>query len=164
VTAGIDEMYPAGLDFMDIPEYLARKKAKTVALHQSNSLIIAADTIVVIDNTILGKPENTSEARMFLNKLSAKTHRVVTGVCIQYHEKISLFRDTTLVTFGALNEDEINYYLDNYQPMDKAGAYGIQEWIGMIGVTKIEGSYFNVVGLPVHKLYRELKKFQSLAS
>ena len=160
LAAEIDETTPPGYPSHQVPEYLAEKKAAAVACEHTNSLIIAADTVVIHDNNILGKPDNSQQAKRFLKQLSGKSHQVITGVCIRYREKISLFRDTTLVTFGNLTDKEIEYYINNYQPMDKAGAYGIQEWIGMTGISRIEGSYFNVVGLPVYMLYQELKQFQ----
>ena len=115
--------------------------------------------MVILDHTILGKPKDLLEAKEFLRRLSGRNHQVVTGVCIKYQDKISLFKDITEVSFTTLTDKQIDYYLEKYHPLDKAGAYGIQEWIGMVGVTKIEGSYFNVVGLPVQKLYQALKIF-----
>jgi septum formation protein len=159
-SASVSEEYPASLRPQEVPEFLAKKKAQAMASIEKNALVIAADTVVILRNTILGKPKNQLEARGFLKKLSGRKHQVVTGVCIKYQDRLSLFKDVTEVTFGDLTAWEINHYLEEYQPLDKAGAYGIQEWIGMVGVTRIEGSYFNVVGLPVQKLYRELKEFE----
>jgi len=156
-SAFINEVYPTGLPPQEVPEFLAKLKAEAMASFETNALIIAADTIVIVENTILGKPKDQIEARGFLRQLSGRKHQVVTGVCLKYQDRLSLFKDITEVTFGDLTAWEIDHYLEEYQPMDKAGAYGIQEWIGMVGVTRIEGSYFNVVGLPVQKLYQELK-------
>lgn len=161
-SASIDEGFPTGLPPQEVPEFLAKKKAQKVASSEKKALVIAADTVVIFENIILGKPKDQHQAKEFLLKLSGQKHQVVTGVCLIYQDKLSLFKDITEVTFGTLSEWEIDHYIDEYQPLDKAGAYGIQEWIGMIGVTRIEGSYFNVVGLPVQKLYRELKEFRSL--
>ncbi len=158
-SASISEQYAASLSPQEVPEFLAKQKAQAVACTERKALIIAADTVVILDNTILGKPKNQWEAGNFLRQLSGRKHQVVTGVCIKYQDRLSLFKDITEVTFGDLTAWEIDHYLEEYQPLDKAGAYGIQEWIGMIGVTRIEGSYFNVVGLPVQRLYKELREF-----
>lgn len=158
-VASTREVFPEHLASQDVPEFLARKKALAIASKEQNSLIIAADTVVILDHTILGKPKDLLEAKEFLRKLSGRNHQVVTGVCLKYQDQISVFKDITQVSFATLTDNQIDYYLKKYAPLDKAGAYGIQEWIGMVGVTKIEGSYFNVVGLPVHKLYQALKKF-----
>jgi septum formation protein len=155
-SANVAEHVPSGMIGSDVPEYLAKIKAEAVHQQAKNSLVIAADTVVILEESLLGKPKNRQEAKDFLLKLSGKKHQVVTGVCIIYKENTVLFKDTTLVSFRELSQNEVDHYLDKYHPFDKAGAYGIQEWIGMIGVTGIEGSYFNVVGLPVHKLYQEL--------
>ena len=155
-SASVSEEFPSSLSPQEVSEFLAKQKAEAMASLEKNALIIAADTVVILDNTILGKPIDLVEAREFLKRLSGRKHQVVTGVCLKYQDRLSLFRDITEVTFGDLTAWEINHYLEKYQPLDKAGAYGIQEWIGMVGVTRIEGSYFNVVGLPVQKLYREL--------
>ena len=157
-SANVDEHIPSGMISTEVPEYLARIKAEAVHQQAKNSLVIAADTVVILENSILGKPKSPQQAKDYLIELSGKNHQVVTGVCVKYEEKTRLFKDTTQVSFRKLTPDEIDRYVDKYQPMDKAGAYGIQEWIGMIGVTAIEGSYFNVVGLPVHKLYLALKQ------
>ena len=125
----------------------------------NNRLIITADTIVAIDNRILGKPENRTQAIEILTMLSGKCHDVITGVCIKTAEKEEVFTATTRVCFKELSMDEVVYYIDNYKPYDKAGAYGIQEWIGHAAVERIEGSYFNVMGLPTHKLYEKLRKY-----
>ncbi len=155
----ITEEYYDHLHVDDVAKYLAEKKAKQFPYIKENEIIITADTTVVVNNTILGKPEDKEDARLMLTSLSGKSHHVITGVCIKSREKTISFDDTTYVVFKTLTDEEIDYYIDNYEPYDKAGAYGIQEWIGMIGVIKIEGSYFNVMGLPIHKLYAHLLRF-----
>jgi len=159
-SPSVNEEFPASLSPQEVPVFLAKQKAQAIASTERKALVIAADTVVILDNTILGKPKDQLEAREFLKQLSGQKHQVVTGVCLKYQDRLSLFKDITEVTFGDLTEWEIDHYLEKYSPLDKAGAYGIQEWIGMVGVTRIEGSYYNVVGLPVQKLYRELKRFQ----
>lgn len=156
----VDESYPKELAAADVPVYLARKKAAGVNVDR-DSVVISADTVVILNDKILGKPANPEEAREFLNRLSGNQHQVITGVCLKFQHKLTSFKEITTVAFKKLQQEEINYYIDTFNPLDKAGAYGIQEWIGMIGVTGIEGSYFNVVGLPVHRLYRELKALGS---
>ncbi|MBT6745267.1 MAG: septum formation protein Maf [Flavobacteriales bacterium] len=153
----VDETYPNGLSNKEIAEYLANLKS-IVFKPLSNEIIITADTIVCVDNEILGKPSTKTEASQMLKKLSARAHEVITGVSIKSMNNEYTFSDTTSVHFGKLTYDEIDYYIDTYKPYDKAGSYGIQEWIGQIGITKIEGSYFNVMGLPVHRVYAELLK------
>jgi len=155
-----EELYPEGLMPREIAEYLARGKARPYRNDlKKGDLLITADTIVCYKNMILGKPESKEDAVEFLNRLSGRKHEVITGVCISSPDECYCFYSETLVTFANLDNDEISYYIDNYAPFDKAGAYGIQEWIGYIGVERIEGSYFNVMGLPVQRLYAELKKF-----
>lgn len=157
---GIKEEYPETLPLEKVPLYLAGLKADRYAQHlKSNELIITADTVVISDNRILGKPGTVGEAKAMLGWLAGKTHEVVTGVVISTSQQRRAFSSHTLVTFGVLSADEIEYYVDNFSPLDKAGAYGIQEWIGCIGVEKIEGSFYNVMGLPVCRLYKELKGF-----
>lgn len=154
----IDESYPAGLGAEEIPVYIARSKADAYrSVMQSDELIITADTIVWLDGVVMGKPKDELEACDMLRKLSGKTHQVVTGVCLTTVDKQISFSTVTDVTFAELTEKEVQYYVSNYRPLDKAGAYGIQEWIGYIGVRGISGSYFNVVGLPIQRLYTELK-------
>jgi len=154
------EVYPEGMMSWEIAEYLAREKAKPYRNDlKEGDLLITADTIVSYKNAILGKPESRTEAIEFLSRLSGRQHEVITGVCISSPDECYCFFSETLVTFAILETDEISFYIDNYAPFDKAGAYGIQEWIGYIGVERIEGSYFNVMGLPVQKLYAELKLF-----
>lgn len=154
----IDESYPEGLDAEEIPLHIARNKADAYrSMMQPNELIVTADTIVWLDGMVLGKPKDETDACRMLRCLSGKTHQVVTGVCLTTLEKQKCFATVTDVTFAELTEEEINYYVSRYRPLDKAGAYGIQEWIGYIGVQNISGSYFNVVGLPIQRLYTELK-------
>lgn len=167
---GLDESYPAGLTMEEIPQYISRKKAAAYRL-EDDELLITADTIVYLDGEVLGKPRNEEEAKQMLRKLSGRTHQVVTGVtlkalpCLLPKEQEDIdeatlysFSSVSQVTFAQLTETEIDHYVTHYRPMDKAGSYGIQEWIGYIGVTSIEGSYFNVMGLPVQRLYSEMKK------
>ena len=157
--SGIDESFPAGLAAEDIPVYISNKKADAYKKEMAeNELIITADTIVWSEGKVLGKPSSSDEAREMLFSLSGKTHKVVTGVSILTNTFHRVFSVSSEVTFGNLDEEEINYYVDKYSPLDKAGAYGIQEWIGYIGVTGLNGSFFNVMGLPVQRLYSELKK------
>ena len=159
---GIDETYPGDIESHDVAEYIAKKKADAYKQSiASNELIITADTIVILGDEIFGKPLNADDAYAMLQKLSGKTHQVITGVCLLTKTEQRVFRVTTDVTFKELEMEEIKYYVDNYKPFDKAGAYGIQEWIGYIGVTSLNGSYFNVVGFPVQRIYTELQKFAS---
>ena len=156
----IDESYPVGLSAEEIPVYIAKSKAEAYrSVMQPDELIITADTIVWLDGIVMGKPKDAEEACNMLRQLSGHTHQVVTGVCLTTLDKQESFATVTDVTFDVLTDEEIDYYVTNYSPMDKAGAYGIQEWIGYVGVRKIEGSYFNVVGLPIQRLYSELKRF-----
>lgn len=156
---GIDESFPSGLQGEEIPMYISGQKAKAYKDSMaSDELIITADTIVYVDGEVLGKPHDVEDARRMFRLMSGRKHEVITGVSIVTQKKIVQFATTTLVTFAQLTDEEIDYYISNYRPFDKAGAYGIQEWIGYVGITGIEGSYFNVVGLPVQRLYTELKK------
>lgn len=154
---GIDESYPDGLPMEDIPQYISKKKAAAYILKE-DELLITADTIVWVEGEVLGKPKDKGEAHRMLQMLSGRTHQVVTGVCLTTKNSSHAFSCVTDVTFANLSDEEIDYYIDNYKPYDKAGAYGVQEWIGYIGVTSLKGSYFNVMGLPVQRLYSELKK------
>lgn len=159
-TKEVEEVYPNGLTPEEIPVYLAELKGKAFKEDVvSNELVITADTIVCIDDWILGKPKDRNDAVKMLRALSGRAHQVISGVCLMSKEKKVSFATTTNVHFKILSEEEINYYIDNYKPFDKAGAYGIQEWIGFIGIDGIEGSYFNVVGLPIQRLYQELSEF-----
>ena len=154
----VDESYPETLQGADIPLYIAREKADAYkALLQPDELMITADTVVWLDGRVLGKPADREEALQMLRSLSGHTHEVFTGVCITTTRWQRCFAAQTEVHFSTLSEDEISYYVDNYRPYDKAGAYGVQEWIGFVGVEYISGSYFNIMGLPVQRLYQELK-------
>lgn len=160
VMAGIDESYPDDMPAMKAAEYVAGKKAAAYKETLGNDeLLIAADTMVIAEDEVMGKPHDEADALRMLGKLSGKTHHVVTGVCIVTKQRQSLFSVVTDVTFKELSHEETEYYVNNYHPLDKAGAYGIQEWIGFIGCTGLEGSYFNVMGLPVQRIYTELLKF-----
>ncbi len=156
---GIDESYPSTLQGEEIPDYISSKKASAyLDALKENELLITADTIVWLEGRVLGKPSDEEEARQMLHDLSGKTHQVITGVTLATTSFQKSFASVSQVTFATLTEEEINYYVTHYHPMDKAGSYGVQEWIGFIGVERIEGSYFNVMGLPVQRLYRELKE------
>lgn len=157
---GIDESYPADIPPMEVPVYIAGKKADAyLNMLRSNELIITADTVVVLDDRIMGKPKDADEAIEMLLALSGKTHNVVSGVCIMNKRRRTMFSTVTSVKFGNITEEETRYYVENYLPFDKAGAYGIQEWIGCVAVESIDGSFYNVMGLPVHQLYKELQNF-----
>jgi septum formation protein len=159
VIKDIDESYPSDLRGEDIPKYISGQKAKAYrASMADNELIITADTIVYVDGEVLGKPKDADDARRMFHLMSGRKHEVITGVSIVTKERTVQFATTTKVSFAVLTDEEIEYYINKYKPYDKAGAYGIQEWIGYVGITGIEGSYFNVVGLPVQRLYTELKK------
>jgi septum formation protein len=155
-----DEIYPDGLNGEQIAKHIAFEKAASFKEElASNEIVIAADTIVWCDGQVLGKPVNREDAANILKKISGNTHEVITGVSIRSKVKESTFSESTKVTFDTISEEEIYYYIDKYQPYDKAGGYGIQEWIGIAACSRIEGSYFNVVGLPVQRLYKELQRF-----
>ena len=155
---GIDEEYPAILPVEEIPVYLARLKADGHPL-KPNELLITADTVVVLDETVLGKPTGEDDARRMLRALSGRAHRVISGVCVTTIDRRDSFADTSIVNFAPLTGEEIDYYIKHYRPLDKAGAYGIQEWIGNIGIRGINGDFYNVMGLPTRKLYQLLKTF-----
>ncbi len=160
VIPGIDESYPHDLPTTQIAEYISRKKAEAYrATMAADELVITADTIVVLGGEVMGKPHDAADARRMLHELSGHTHQVITGVTLTTTEKQTCFSVETDVTFKQLTDGEIDYYVDTYQPMDKAGAYGIQEWIGYVGVTSLRGSYFNVMGLPVQRIYEALRQF-----
>ena len=155
-----EESYPPEMNPFDVPEFLARKKAEFFNNKlDKDSILVTADTIVLCENEIINKPKDYSDALRMLIKISGNKHTVITGVCLKSHQKEKTFSSVTEVYFTDLTPDEIKYYLNKYSPYDKAGAYGIQEWIGYVGVEKIEGSFFNVMGLPLHRLYSELRKF-----
>ena len=162
VLEDVSENYPDYIKVDDIAEFIAKQKSiPYTEIVEADDVVITADTVVVVDNNVLGKPANREEAIKMLQRLSGKTHKVITGVCFTSKHKQHSFSVTTKVTFKMLTIDEITYYIDTYLPFDKAGAYGIQEWIGYIGVTSISGSYFNVVGFPVQRIYSELQAFQA---
>ena len=157
---GIDESYPDNLDADRVAKYISNKKADEYLKRiKENEMVITADTVVINEGKILGKPKNERDAIEMLKFLSGKTHKVVTGVTVATKDKRESFSTETYVTFADLTEDEIRFYVETFHPMDKAGAYGIQEWIGAVAVSKIDGSFYNVMGLPVHRLYRLLKQF-----
>ena len=159
VLPNISESYPDTLPADEIAEYIAREKGDVYKSRiDDDILVITADTVVICDDEVLGKPTDAADARRMLHLLSGRTHHVVTGVCLTTAFRQRSFSVRTEVTFKPLSDEEISYYVENYKPFDKAGAYGIQEWIGYIGVTGINGSYFNVMGLPVQRIYEELKQ------
>ena len=160
VIPGLEEHYPTNLQPEEIPVFLAKQKAAAyIPTLPEKTLLITADTIVWNRNEVIGKPKNREDAIQMLQSLSGHEHHVVTGVCLTTTEKQKAFSVISAVKFATLTDEEIGYYVDKYQPFDKAGAYGIQEWIGYIGVESINGSFYNVMGLPVQRLYQELKKF-----
>lgn len=153
----VDESYPADMPADTVAEYISRKKAEAYATTlTADTILITADTIVLVDGEILGKPHSEASAKEMLRKLSGKSHKVITGVTLSTVDAIQSFSAVTTVNFDNLSDKEIEYYIENYHPFDKAGAYGIQEWIGAAGIKGIEGSYYNVMGLPVHQLYKFL--------
>ena len=160
VIKGIDESYPDSLPTTDIAEYISRKKANAY-LQQlaADELLITADTIVVLGIEVMGKPHDEADACRMLRKLSGQTHQVITGVTLATTVRQQSFSVVTDVSFKSFTDEEIDYYVSHYKPFDKAGAYGIQEWLGYIGVTALRGSYFNVMGLPVQRIYEALRQF-----
>ncbi|MBS1647496.1 MAG: septum formation protein Maf [Bacteroidetes bacterium] len=155
-----EESFPAHLQAQEIPLYLAHKKASNYPFPlKENDVLITADTVVWVKNTVLNKPENELEAKQMLQILSGKKHQVFTGVCLTSSKKQVSFYDETTVFFKTLTEQEIIFYIRKYQPFDKAGSYGAQDWMGLTSITRLEGSYFNVMGLPTHKLYEHLQQF-----
>ena len=161
VTIDADESYPAELKAGDIPMYISRAKARAyVSELQDNDLLITSDTIVWLNGEMLGKPQDEEEAKAMLARLSGQTHEVYTAVCFaDKNGELETWVDCTKVTFNNLSEEDIDYYVSKYRPLDKAGAYGVQEWIGYVGVTRMEGSYFNVMGFPICHVYERLKKY-----
>ncbi len=160
VLPNIQEDYPAELPASQIAQYIASEKADAYrSMMKDDDLLITADTVVIVDDEVLGKPADAADASHMLNKLSGRKHQVITGVCLVTLQERRCFSVSTDVSFKALQDEEINYYIEHYRPFDKAGAYGIQEWIGYVGVTGLEGSYFNVMGLPVQRIYSELQTF-----
>ena len=162
VITGVDadESYPATMAVEEIPVFLARRKAEAADhLLGERVILLTADTIVLLDGEVIGKPADEEDAAKMLQRLSGRMHRVITGVCLRSIEKEKCFSAESRVFFGELTEEEIGYYVSRYKPLDKAGSYGIQEWIGYVSVERIEGSFYNVMGLPVHHVYRYLKEF-----
>jgi septum formation protein len=155
----IDESFPGDMPVTQVPKFLAEKKARVFEKTITNEIVISSDTVVILDNEIMNKPLNRLEAIEMLSKLNGKTHTVITAVCLYSKEKVDCFDDYTQVTFKTLTREEIEFYVDNYKPYDKAGAYGAQDWIGLVAIEKINGSYFTVMGMPMHKVYEHLKKF-----
>ncbi|MDR2956219.1 MAG: Maf-like protein [Prevotella sp.] len=157
----IDESYPSNIKGEDIATYISKTKADAYkAYMESDTLLITADTIVLLDGKVYGKPRNVEEAKQMLTDLSGNTHQVITGVCITTKKKQKVFAVSSEVRFAKLEEEEIDFYVTKFRPFDKAGAYGIQEWIGYIAVEYISGSYFNIMGLPIQRLYQELKNMR----
>ena len=155
-----DESFPADLKGADAVQYICKAKANAYKpLLDNNTIAITADTVVILDDKIIGKPKSYEEAFSMIRSLSGRVHEVITAVCIFSKEKYEEFYSSTEVHFSEITDEEIKYYIDKYKPFDKAGSYGVQEWIGYIGIEKIVGSYFNVMGLPVKRLYNELKEF-----
>lgn len=157
-TKDIDEHFPSDLKREEIPLYLCNLKADAFGAVEEKDLIITADTVVWVENEVLNKPADADDAKRMIRKLSGKWHEVITAVCLRTAKEKHSFHVVTKVLFKQLTEEEIHYYIDTYKPFDKAGAYGAQEWIGYVGVERIEGSYFNVMGLPVKELYEEVAK------
>ena len=159
VVKGVSESYPKTLRAEEVPQYSSREKAAAYQV-DDDELLLTADTVVIVDNTILGKPHDADDARRMLRLISGRTHQVVTGVTLTTAKAQKTFGVSTDVTFRQLTDDEIDYYIAHYRPFDKAGAYGIQEWIGYVGVTSIHGSYYNVMGLPVQRIYQEIMEIE----
>lgn len=159
VVVNCDETYPNHLKNEKITDFISETKAKSYSELKKNEILITADTLVVLDDQIMGKPKNEAHAFEMIKSLSQNTHQVYTSVSIKSIDQLITISDKTEVSFDFISDDEINYYIENYKPMDKAGAYGIQEWLGFAKVSKINGCYYNVMGLPLNKLYHTLKKF-----
>lgn len=161
-SVDVDETPPIGLPHDQVAEFLARKKADAwIGTLQDDQVLITADTTVLINDELLNKPEDEVDAFRMLRKLAGNSHRVITGVCFTTRDSVSSFSDESHVTFGDLTDEEIRYYVKTHRPMDKAGAYGVQDWIGYVAVERIEGSFYNVMGLPLHRLYQELRKLSA---
>tara|TARA_B100000768_G_scaffold62486_1_gene60563 strand:- start:9508 stop:10083 length:576 start_codon:yes stop_codon:yes gene_type:complete len=158
LTKSIDESYPQKMEPTSVAKFLSEKKSNEYTI-KDNEIIITADTIVIHKNNILNKPKDKMQAARMLRLISGSSNNVMTGVCVRSNNKQISFAESTQVTFDALEESEIQFYIEKYNPLDKAGAYGIQDWIGKIGVKNINGCYYNVMGLPIHRLYQELKRF-----
>ncbi len=159
VPASVDESFDPNLPPARVPEMLAHRKVEAFGNADPGKVIIGADTVVIIQGALLNKPENREQAAEMLSRLSGKVHEVVTGVCIQSRLGTRTFADTTRVHFKTLSSEEIAFYIDHFRPFDKAGAYGVQDFIGMIGIERLEGSFYNVMGLPIHLVYEHLKPF-----
>lgn len=162
VTKDVDESYPENLTPTEVAEYIATKKAKAFDNEIKNEILITADTIVAVDNEILGKPVDADDAYRMIKLLSGRAHDVHTGVALLHQHHVISFVDTTKVYFRELSDEEIHFYIDTYKPYDKAGAYGIQEWIGLTAVTRLEGSYTNVMGLPTERVYQQILHLSAL--
>ncbi len=159
-TKDTEESYPADLEVDKVAEYIAKKKAYAAReFIEDDTILLAADCIVTLGNKIYGKPKDAEDAFRILSELSGKTHKVITGVCLLSNTKEKVFSSVSKVEFELLKEEEIRYYIDKFQPFDKAGAYAIQEWIGLCKIKKIEGLYSNIMGLPMAKVYKELEDF-----
>jgi septum formation protein len=165
VVSDTDETYLSTLPIIEVPEFIAKHKALAVAQklkvqngETNDYCILAADTVVVLDNTIIGKPKDREDAIASIKSLSGKTHQVITGVCILYNGNMECFSEVTDVAFHTLTTEQIEYYIDNYKPYDKAGGYAIQEWIGVVGIERIDGDFYNVMGLPVSKVIQKIKQ------
>ena len=161
VANQVNEDYPDDLPLSDVPKYLAEKKARQYSSLRKGDVLLAADTIVKAGDRILDKPRDFEEGMDVIRQLSGRSHEVITGVCIRTHELTKSFDCTTRVYFRVIKEEEIRFYLNKYFPYDKAGGYGIQEWMGMVAIERIDGSYYNVVGLPIHQVYQTLARFFS---
>lgn len=162
IQPDFQETFPKELPTMEVPLFLAKQKALQIPKRVNDALYITSDTVVVLKNQVIGKPKNIQEATLFLQQLSGNTHQVVTGVCLSVNDTQHSFSETTEVTFYNITTEEIEYYLSKFQPLDKAGSYGIQEWIGHACIKSINGSFDNVVGLPASRLYQELKRLNFL--
>lgn len=159
VSIEVEEDFPADMPLEEIAEYLANKKADALLKVPEDGILLTADTVVIIGNEILNKPENKEEARQMLEKLSGRTHLVITGVCLRDQTKSISLSDVSKVTFAELSSSEIEDYINTPSPFDKAGSYGIQDGLGMLAVNNIEGSFYNIMGLPIHRVYEEVKKW-----
>lgn len=157
-----EEVYPVDLPLWEVPEYLARLKAGLFREEARDAFVLTADTVVLLDDVILGKPIDSEDAFRMLRMLSGRVHTVITGVCLFSNEGMNSFSDKSLVHFGELTDQEIKSYIEKFQPFDKAGGYGIQDRIGMVGITMIEGSYWNVMGLPIHRIYEEFNRMNAV--
>jgi septum formation protein len=163
LSAKSEEIIPQNIPYEDIPMHLSQSKANEIAsnFNVKDKILITADTLVFLDDQILGKPKNKEDAYKMISSLSGNTHEVITGVTMWYHDEKISFIDRSKVVFLRLNEEDIEYYIRHYEVLDKAGAYGVQDFIGMIGIEKIEGSYYNIMGLPVHKVFPMIKKWSN---